>query len=283
MKKALFIGGMLIFAFGIVSVTTAGTGSSIVSPAEGEFVLDTLYLEAMYEDMDVNPDPVYWAVRYDTCAAATSTVLGNVDGHSDPYTWDYTHFIATADVSGWTPGLYCFIFNPSEDAGATDVRLTQWFYVVEGYVHGGGHMIEETDGKRKDWNDVSFGGGVADLGANGYVGDWQISFHNVGYDDIDKGNFHANEVTDMNFFTGTTCTAANFTATGEWNGMPGYWIVFRAGDSGSPNTADTTRVTVSGLGGVVYDTHWVGEFPDESDCVGTARTGLDNGNITVAH
>lgn len=74
----------------------------------------------------------------------------------------------------------------------------------------------------------------------------------------------------------------NFTASGEWNGIPGYKIIFRAGDADSPKGSDTVRVTLyEPDGSDFYDTHWVDEFKDESSCVGTARTGLDNGNIKI--
>lgn len=88
-------------------------------------------------------------------------------------------------------------------------------------------------------------------------------------------------ITDLNFFTGTTCSAMNFTAMGELNHEPGYKMIFRAGDSGEPRIYDTARVQIfNPQGGAIYDTH-DGDFTDESDCVGTARTGLDNGNIKI--
>ena len=62
-------------------------------------------------------------------------------------------------------------------------------------------------------------------------------------------------------------------------------MIFRAGESGEPSSlsTDTIRVTINGPNGLVYDTHSSGEFTDESSCVGSARTGLDNGNIVIQH
>jgi hypothetical protein len=58
-------------------------------------------------------------------------------------------------------------------------------------------------------------------------------------------------------------------------------MIFRAGDFGSPGKADTIRVELYDPdGNPVFDTHYDG-FNDESSCVGTARTGLDHGNITI--
>jgi hypothetical protein len=148
-------------------------------------------------------------------------------------------------------------------------------------INGGGHLLEDTEGKRKDWYDISFGGWV--LEDDGVLnGEFQINFHNVGDDDFDKSSFHTTNITDANFYIGQDCSAMNFTATGEFNGISDYTVIFRAGDSGSPNTGDTTRVELRDpYGTLVYDTHFRGEFTDESDCVGTARTGLDKGNITI--
>ncbi|UZE93017.1 MAG: hypothetical protein IB617_02555 [Candidatus Nealsonbacteria bacterium] len=127
------------------------SNSTITSSDEGEFVFGTINLKAIYIDENKDWDPVSWAVREGTCAAGTNTVLGNVDGYNDPYLWDGSLFSATADVSTWTSGKYCFILNPREDAGAIDVRLTRWFWIInDDYISGGGHLLEEVEGKRKD-------------------------------------------------------------------------------------------------------------------------------------
>lgn len=47
----------------------------------------------------------------------TGTVFGNVDGFNDPFTWDGEIFNAVADTPTWTPGSYCFVFNPTESQG----------------------------------------------------------------------------------------------------------------------------------------------------------------------
>lgn len=83
--------------------------------------------------IDDDEDSVQWAVREGTCAMATSNVIGNVDGMSHYFDWittGYTQaFKATHDVSGWDEGMYCFVFNPKEDGGENDIRLTREFYV----------------------------------------------------------------------------------------------------------------------------------------------------------
>ena len=284
MKKVIIAVVTIVILSGSLTLTLPGlasNSSAITSPDEGEFVFGTINLKATYADEDDDCDPVYWAVREGTCAAGTNTVLGNVDGYNDPYLWNGSLFSATADVSTWTPGQYCFILNPREDTGAKDVRLTRWFWVVDGYVSGGGHLLEEIDGNRKGWLDISFGGAIADAGIYGLIGEWQVNFHNVNEEGFNKSKFHTTSITSLNFYTGTTCVAMNFTAMGELNHEPGYKMIFRAGDSGEPGINDTARVEIfNPQGSEIYDTH-DGEFTDESNCVGTARTGLDNGNIKI--
>ena len=147
-------------------------------------------------------------------------------------------------------------------------------------INGGGHILEDTGGKRKDWHDISFAGWVKCEDDAVFSGEFEVNFHDVSVDFLNKGKFHATNIVDANFYLGTTCNAMNFTATGDFNGMPGYTIIFRAGDSGSPNTQDTARIGLYYGFSLIYDTHH-GDFADESNCVGTARTGLDKGNITI--
>lgn len=277
--------------------TTSGTATffqrsaEITAPEEDEIVYGSVDFGAYLVDNDY--DFVDWAVRKGTCAQATNTVFGNVDGFSDAYDWAlYSgtcykyNFMATADTCGWDAGKYCFIFNPREDPDDEPIRLTRWFYVADGRVSGGGQMIEE-EGDKRNWYRISFGGGIWDVGSEGYIGEWEINFHNVSDNDFDKTKFHTTDISIINFYppTSDTCVAAmNFKAYGEFNGEPGYYIWFRAGDADSPKGLDTVRVELYEIGvGKVYDTSDKdgGDFTSESTCVGTARTGLDNGNIKI--
>lgn len=86
--------------------------------------------------IDDDPDPIQWAVRRGTCAAATNTVFGNVDGHSDVATINTSvlsnqTFSFTGDMSGMTPGMYCFIYNPTEDSGEANIRETREFILKD--------------------------------------------------------------------------------------------------------------------------------------------------------
>ena len=156
-------------------------------------------------------------------------------------------------------------------------------YAASGYVAGGGQIVEPVvDARRSEWKVISFGGWTD---GDTLTGEWEIEFHNVGVDAVDGTVFHGTDVRQTNFYTGNTptCDAAmNLTVYGEWNQMPGYSVILRAGDDGSPGFNDTVRVELYDPSGIrIYDTHDGDEFTDESNCVGTARTGLDAGNVTI--
>lgn len=264
---------------------------AIVAPEAGSYVVGMTTLLATYNDFDeVDDDPVNWAVRpYSPNCNTGSNLFGggpNVSGvvHPSPFTFDGKDFEAHIDTSLVTPGHYCFAYNPKDDAGHADVREVVDFYIADTYINGGGHILEG-EGKKKDLLDVSFGGWVADIGD--LVGSIQINFHNVGDETVvaDKSKFHGEEIVGLTYASGAPgCDAAmNFTAHGTFNGEEGWSVVVRGGDNG-----DTLRVQLfdhevfgAPTTGHVYDTHAAGEFTDESTCYGTARTGLDNGNISI--
>jgi hypothetical protein len=100
----------------------------ITSPAENEHVRGTVTLSATYTDGDPDVDAVQWALR-SSCNDNTTTKAGNVDGYNTPSTWDGANFSATVDTSTFDPGSYCFVFNPTDDAGQNNVRLTRTFVV----------------------------------------------------------------------------------------------------------------------------------------------------------
>lgn len=104
--------------------------SQIIQPTDGEETSGSTELEAYYldENADGN-DGVQWAVRAGTCAAGTNTVFGNVDGKNTPFTWNGMNFYATIDTTQVADGSYCFVFNPTEDGGNANQRLTRAFTI----------------------------------------------------------------------------------------------------------------------------------------------------------
>lgn len=100
--------------------------ATITNPTAGEEVSGVVNFTATLTDL-AGDDSVQWAVRAGTCAANTGTIYGNVDGYTTPFTWNGNAFSAIIDMSDDTPGEYCFVFNPSESAGDTPIRLTSEF------------------------------------------------------------------------------------------------------------------------------------------------------------
>lgn len=121
--------------------------AEITSPNVNEYVWGNVDFKAYLEDDDY--DSVNWAIRKGTCAANTGTVWGNVDGKNNTFSWtkteDYKYeFMFTGDTSILTDGMYCFVFNPIEDAGETDIRLTRQFYVESPDKDGDG-VLDDVD------------------------------------------------------------------------------------------------------------------------------------------
>lgn len=100
----------------------------ITNPTLDQVVSETINLSATYDDNDaINDDTVNWAVRKDSCTA--NTVFGNVDGFNNSYVWDGAIFNAELDTTSLEEGTYCFVFNPTDDAGQYDVRETVTFKI----------------------------------------------------------------------------------------------------------------------------------------------------------
>ncbi|MBU0708638.1 hypothetical protein KJ596_02680, partial [Patescibacteria group bacterium] len=116
-------------------MATFNRHAEITAPSAGDVNTVSVDFEAYLVDDD--QDSVQWAVRQGTCDAGTNTVFGNVDGFSDSYGWvynsgNYLHtFTATADTSAWSLGMYCFVFNPAEDSGESEIRLTRQFQLID--------------------------------------------------------------------------------------------------------------------------------------------------------
>lgn len=224
-------------------------------------------------------DPVGATGPYNSLNVSVPDVSPSVGIDSDPdavlwntHTTGYYSTPCPGDTfcrdTGWSGNVPAARFN------ATSMPI----------MNGGGHLLDE-NGKRKNWKDLSFGTELSTNGGSDYTGSLDVVFHNVGVHSLDKTSFHGTQVTSVNLFApdSASCESAmNMTVLGSWNGTPGYKAIFRAGNSSAPASTnpDTVRITLyDAANHVVYDTH--PDFPDESGCVGTARTTLDTGNITI--
>lgn len=113
-----------------LAVVVSHRDSEILQPTPSEATFATTELEAFYADENGDGnDAVQWAVRAGTCAASTNTVFGNVDGKNTPFSWNGTNFLASIDTTTVADGEYCFVFNPTEDTGDANQRLTRTFNI----------------------------------------------------------------------------------------------------------------------------------------------------------
>jgi len=106
----------------------------ITSPTADSDVYGNVNFNAYLVDDDA--DAIQWAVRNGTCAAGTNTVFGNVDGRNDVAVIvqsDLSHqtFSFIGNMTSMSPGMYCFIYNPVEDSGESNIRKTVEFNVVQ--------------------------------------------------------------------------------------------------------------------------------------------------------
>lgn len=154
--------------------------AEITSPTVGEIIFSSVSLKANLYDDDYD-DLVRWAVRKGNCNSSADTVLGNVDGFDNDYTWVSNVFHAESDVSTWEPGEYCFVFNPTEGDGESDIRLTRLFNIPkEGQEAGSIEICKYKDndpyGGQKGEEDtilVGWTGGIT--GPNDYDEDWETT------------------------------------------------------------------------------------------------------------
>jgi hypothetical protein len=250
-----------------------------------------LELGALSPVIDFNPVGSDHTVSVDlNIAIAGVSVLFEVTGTNATNGYSATDGNGTASFT-WTGGLTgtdvvnaCLDVDVSGtcDTGepaATAMATKKWY---DASVTGGGQIIAEdpTDNRGNKPFRISFGGHLYRV-AGDLICEWQVNFHNVSDDSLDKAQFHADSCSALNTYNWNVTPAdgiVNFKAHGTLNGEPGYYVMFRMEDRTEPSVNDTIRIELHGP--TSYDTHW-GDFPDESDNVGTARTSLDNGNIQI--
>jgi hypothetical protein len=202
-------------------------------------------------------------------------------------------FFWTGVNSGTDVVVACIDENGSRTCDSGDHFTTaravkEWWDV---WINGGGQIRADDPRSRKPFK-VSFGGELYRVGGV-LACEWQVNLHNVGNDALDKAKFHATECFDLTTwpptshptFDPTSDGVASFYANGRFNGDDGYVAIFRMEDYTEPGDQDTLRIEIYkgsvAAGNLVYDTYRSGDFPGESNNVGTARTLLDKGNIQI--
>lgn len=202
----------------------------------------------------------------------------------------------TAVPLGTGSGL-AFGQGPTDLDLAPDQSVTCSFdnQLLAGFMTGGGQLTDDNDGdlKKKDHEQISFGGNVGVRLDGTLHGQWQANLHNVSDDSLDKGKFHSTSIDSVIFQNIDTLEEAappesvynfiEFSATGRFNGEDGWSVTVRATDTGEPGNgknagadSDSLRVRLFDPNGVeVYDSQT--DFPAQQG----DRHELDNGNIQI--
>jgi len=186
----------------------------------------------------------------------------------------------------------------AEEPASTNILDKYW---MPYFVTGGGNI---NNGHGKDVAKITFGGNVGFDLAGDPVGQWNVNFHNVKNNDLDKGHFHSTAINWLEFMNVSDCPSpdppvadynrANFEATGRFNGEDGWVMEVRLADHGEGKKGraelDSIRILLwDDDGDIQYDsydglsggaTDRPGDFPDEAECAGV-RTELDGGNFQI--
>lgn len=122
--------GLAVDAHMLTATVPFEAALAITAPEMDEVVSGEYTFTAEYTDED-GDDTVQWAVRAGSCEPGAETLFGNVADLETPYEWDGEMFSATIDTSSLEAGDYCFVVNPTEDDGDTDLRAAVMFTVDE--------------------------------------------------------------------------------------------------------------------------------------------------------
>jgi len=238
---------------------------------------------------------------------SSDAVSVGCDGETPWTAWSYTF------VSAGTYTLAARVAN----YGDSDVDSWLGLDLAEGgelanRFSGGGKIIQEGEGKKKEWPKITFGGWSGYTAAMGdMVGQWQVTFHNVAGEDLDKATFTSWWVNDLTFadfadppavpIADPPASLANF-AQVRLFGMIEYadgsmaygTLVINGMDNGEPGNISekgvANDITSDGIrfilwsGGPLYDSYLSGDFADDQSDAGPddgVRHELDGGNLQV--
>lgn len=152
-----------------------------------------------------------------------------------------------------------------------------------GALTGGGHL------RAGEW-DISFAGHAEGLHGQAGAATVVVHFHNVSVPELSGGTFKAKRLDEIYFsWPGdpSNCLGrARLTMGGTFDQEAGWSLRLLVSDAGRlPDKHDTARLLLTDPAGVtVYDSSEGGpggDFPRQSSCVGSARTNLHNGNVSL--
>ncbi len=175
-----------------------------------------------------------------------------------------------------------------------EVTCTFWNQLMAGYLTGGGQIVDDNDGTLKPAKRerISFAGPVGIELDGDLHGQYQINFHNVSRDWLDKAKFHSTSIDRVWLNDDATLEGAPppdsiyntilFWATGRLNGEDGWKVRVWATDTGEPGSGpnagddyDSWHVLLYKPGVAYYNSLW--DFPAEQSW----RHNLDHGNLQL--
>lgn len=324
MKKLIAIGLAAVLALGLLALpVTASVGYTIcLEPyMDGNLMGEDHTVTATVLDLGDNPvagvNVTFWieyGPNYEgphTDIANLHTALTDANGQAS---WTYTGAMECGEegIIAWA--------NYDEDPLFDDEPWDEAYkYWLTDKFSGGGKIIQEGQGKSKTWPKITWGGWAgttcygnnnAVANFNGYypVGEFEVTFHNVGNDDLDKAKFVSWWVNYLDYADfSNDCpgadpppSEANFAQVSlfgqieDKNGsVIGYGtLVINGMDNGEPGNIDEdAEVTSDGIrfilfsgGSRIYDSYLSGDFlADQADpCSDNGvRHELDSGNLQI--
>ncbi|MFC1981021.1 Ig-like domain-containing protein [Chloroflexota bacterium] len=275
-----------------VTATVVDTAGDITGPVEGVMVTFHIGAGPNYEGLASNPAYLYTATT----------------GSDGKASWTYT---GTMDSGRDTNNAWAnYDTDPLWTAGEPDDFVYKyWLYDK---FSGGGKIVQEIPkpAKKKDWAKITWGGWAGNyMGSD--LGAFEVTFHNVSNNSLDKTKFVSYFVTMLNYddFSQTGCpdadpppSDANFAQVrlfGEIQDDEGGFlaygtIIINGMDNGEPGNIDekgANAVTSDGIrfilysgGSPIYDSYLSGDFlADQANSCSDdgVRHELDSGNLQI--
>jgi len=315
MKKLIAIGLAAVLALGLLTLPVA---------AQAEY---TVYLEPYMEGNLMGEDHTVTATVLDDGDNPVENVLvtfwieygPNYEGPHTNSTYLHTARTSANGQASWTytgamecgeEGIIAWANYDEDPLYAGEPYDEAYKYWLLDKFSGGGKIIQEGEGKSKTWPKITWGGWAGTTCGDVPVGQFEVTFHNVGNDDLDKAKFISWWVNDLDYedFSNVGCPGADpppseanfaqvrlFGQIEDKNGsVIGYGtLVINGMDNGEPGNIDedANEVTSDGIrfilfsgGSCIYDSYLSGDFlADQADPCSDdgVRHELDSGNLQI--
>jgi len=299
MKKviAIVIASALMLALLPATAVMAVPAPSITAtPLIAENVVGTSHTITA----DVDPNDVY-EVEFEIVAGPndTNTPVTVTSDANGVATWTYSSTESGVDVIQ--------VSVPGTDASTEVFKL----WLTDKFSGGGKIIQEDSELKKKDWNKITWGGWAGYC--EGYpIGSFEVTFHNVSEDQLDKATFTTEyyeefaALLDWLVYDTAPCPPADppeSYANFVWLNVEGslvyrdgtvehgWHLGIRATDNGEPGNVKDPEgdVASDSIVFALWDDEWsleyesflTGDFDADQDCFFSLRHELDGGNLQI--